>query len=104
MQSTLRELEENACCPHCGHNVYLNFILKRSRRCPNCQSAYRLEMDLQYVVATAACVIIAVVMLLSLTSGVVKVIALLMSLGLLAVSHYLAFLANGFRFVDDPRA
>ena len=75
MQSTLRELEENACCPHCGHNVYLNFILKRSRRCPNCQSAYRLEMDLQYVVATAACVIIAVVMLLSLTSGVVKVIA-----------------------------
>ncbi len=107
--SDLKEAAENVKCPHCGANVYLNFLTHKnhlvpSHRCPKCGEAYKVAMDLQFVVATAATVILLVAMILTFSGGFFKLLAIVVSLGLLVAAHYLAFLFGGFRFVVDNHA
>ena len=107
--SDLKEAMENVKCPHCGANVYLNFLTHKnhlvpSHRCPKCKEAYKVAMDPQFIVATAAAVILMIAVILTFSSGFFKALALLLCLGLLVAAHYLAFLFGGFRFVVDNHA
>lgn len=107
--SDLKEATENVKCPHCGANVYVSFLINKnhmvhSHRCPKCKEAYKVEMEPQFIVATAVAVILLIAVILTFTNGFFKLLALVVCLGLLVGAHYLAFLFGGFRFVVDNHA